>query len=124
EGGSGASCPGGRRQAGLSIVECSAALVILVGWLVLFAGGILIDTKPYRYAISPEGVWAMDGTIDAPAVERYSPPAGEPHVMAAWAVVLFFYLPLNLALVCVTAGALGAFGSRANLHNDEDVRDS
>lgn len=105
---------------GLSAAETGAALLILMAWLVLFAGGILIDTKPYRYAISPEGVWAMDGTLDKPQAERYTPPRNPPGLVASWAVVLFFYLPVNLALVCVTAGALGAFGSQANLQNDQD----
>lgn len=113
-----------RRAAGLSAVESGSAALILIAWLVLFAGGILIDTKPYRYAISPEGVWAMDGTIDKAAAERYTPPRVVPGRVEAWVVVLFFYLPLNLALICVMAGALGAFGSRANLHNDDGHPDS
>ncbi len=116
--------PPSRHPGGLGIFERAGALLVLLAWLVLFAGGIMIDSKPYRYAISPEGVWAMDDTLDEPEEARYRPSGGVPHPVQAWAVVLFFYLPLNLALICVTAGALGALGNRANLQSDEDVRDS
>jgi hypothetical protein len=44
--------------------------------------------------------------------------------LTAWAVVLFCFLPLNLAWVCAAAGALGAFGSRANLSDDQTHRAS
>lgn len=105
---------------GISKAEATAAALILVGWLVLFSGGIMVDTRPYRYAISPEGLWAMEGTTSQS--ERYVPPGATPDLIESWAIVLFFYLPVNLALICVMAGALGSLGNRANLQGDGDQR--
>ncbi len=108
------------RRSGLSTRECLFATLVLFLWLVLFTGGTLIDTRPYRYAISPEGVWAMDGELREPQSERYVPTGEVPGQVVSWLIVLGFFLPVNLALVCVMSGALGAFGSLANLQTDDE----
>jgi hypothetical protein len=45
----------------LKRIECFFALLIFVFWLILFVGGITINTRPYRCAISPEGVARWKG---------------------------------------------------------------
>src|SRR5690606_27408616 len=98
--------PQGSQRKGLSIPENLAAIALLVGWLILFTGGTLIDTKPYRFAISPEGVWAMERAAEVPPENRYVPPNGVPGFFESWIIVLVFFLPVNLALICVTSGVL------------------
>lgn len=43
---------GGRPLAGLTPLQVGLAVFILLLWLHLFAGGMLVDTQPYRCAIS------------------------------------------------------------------------
>ena len=114
------AAPALQRPSGLNMVECLAAAAVLLLWLMLFTGGTLIDTRPYRYAISPEGVWAMDDELRQPNAERYVPAGEVPGQVVSWLIVLAFFMPVNLALVCVTAGTLGAFGSLANLQTDDE----
>jgi hypothetical protein len=130
--------------------EGVAALAALVFWLVLFAGGIMIDTTPYRCQISPEGVRALDtrrddpcaldttqsGTaqsmaaaeVDTLAARRAQSAAGArpaqdaPSLWLAWLVVMLWFLPVNLAWLCATAGVMGAFGNIANLSHDQAPR--
>jgi hypothetical protein len=110
----------------LKPVECFFALLVLGLWLILFAGGILMDTEPYRCAISSGGVQALQvrssSNESARDICKKYEPLPSPMSsswFSAWFFVLFLFLPLNLALICVTAGALGTFGSIANLHNDQ-----
>lgn len=117
----------GRRLPGLKPAESFAALVILAFWLLLFAGGILVDTKPHRYWISPGGVHALDAQAastgtQAPYVPSVAEEESKPHLLVSWLVVLLWFLPVNLALLCAAAGALGAFGNRANLHHEQEKR--
>jgi hypothetical protein len=124
-------------QKRLTIIECTAAFGVFVGWLFLFAAGILIDTEPYRIAISPEGAAAMAAEetplpgAGAPAAPEAQAPAATAPVqpltsskplMISWLVVLMCYLPLNLAWLCITSSTLGAFGNRVNLSDDEAQR--
>jgi hypothetical protein len=78
---------------------------------------MLIHTEPYRCVISREGVQASQPLSNPSDVckQLKEPPAS---LFSSWFVVLFLYLPLNLALICVIAGTLGTFGSIANLHAD------
>lgn len=125
----------------LTRLECVVAFAVLVVWLLLFGGGILVDSEPYRSQISAEGVEALkaegrrgqeaaqSGVSDVPVANAPHPPvsaaaAGRPserasRLLAAWAVVLTCFLPLNLAWLCVAASALGAFGNAANLSDDD-----
>ncbi len=109
----------------LKPAEFALTVLLFAGWLMVFAGGILIDTQPYRYRISPTGVAALENTPVAEAVPGLESrtPSPAPGLITSWIVVLLWFLPLNLALICVTAGGLGAVGQRANLHAD-DVRRS
>jgi len=96
-------------------------LVVLGIWLNLFAGGILIETKQYRCAISPGGVEALQprSAPPKPCGDAEPAPPFSSRWFTSWFFVLFLFLPLNLALICVTAGALGTFGSLAKLHDDQ-----
>jgi hypothetical protein len=107
---------------GLQLVEGAASFFVFLLWLILFAAGILVDTRPYREHISPSAVVAMEApaataTGTAPAAQN----AAAPHsgnIFKAWLVVLLCYLPLNLAWLCATSSTLGSLGSRANLSDD------
>jgi hypothetical protein len=55
------------RTAMLNRREVAGVIVVFVGWLGLFAGGILIDTKPYRLKISPGGVAAESQAQGTPS---------------------------------------------------------
>jgi len=117
-----------------------AAQAVFAAWLVLFAGGILVDTKPHRVAISAEGARALDTEVGSSGSSRLpesddpastgiplTRPArstikGVPTSLAiAWVVVLTCFMPLNLAWLCVASSALGAFGNRVVLADDGDV---
>jgi hypothetical protein len=100
--------------------------------LLIFAAGILVDTRLYRQVISPAGVIALDaevpGAITGPGTSDAPPPAAAPasavSTIRAWLVVLLCFLPLNLAWLCVASSTLGAFGNRANLSDDEAQKHS
>lgn len=66
----------------------------------------------------------MEGERGEALEQRYSPDREPPGKLVAWLVVLGFFMPVNLAVVCVLAGALGAFGSLANLQTDDEDRGS
>lgn len=105
---------------GLRLLEGASSFLVFVLWLILFAAGILVDTRPYREHISPSAVVAMEtppapGAASAPAAPST---AHAGNIFAAWLVVLFCYLPLNLAWLCATSSTLGSLGSRANLSDD------
>jgi hypothetical protein len=115
---------------------------VLVAWLFLFAGGILVDTTPFRCVISPSGVQVLaeegktsvagkpactDAQVQGAGMWVPGWPAswGKAYVLGiSWLAVLLFFLPLNLALVCATAGTLGAFGGKANLQDDSTPHNS
>jgi hypothetical protein len=103
----------------LSAPQCASALAIFVGWLLLFAAGIVVDTKPYRTAISPTAAALLETDNQAAATSAATAaPVDSPSKVAAWLVVVTCFLPLNLAWVCALASALGAFGNAANLADD------
>jgi hypothetical protein len=119
------------------------ASLVLISWLALFAGGILVDTKPYRCVISPSGVQVLadEASTSGPRGLDVCTPEQKTgadmwvpvwpqswrgaYVLAfSWVAVLLYFLPLNLALVCAAAGALGAFGEKANLQDEETPHNS
>ena len=108
----------------LSARQCAGALAMFVAWLALFAAGIVVDTKPYRTAISPSAAALLEtanpgaATGAAPAVVGPVDPSLK---AVAWLVVVTCFLPLNLAWVCALASGLGAFGNRANLADDRST---
>lgn len=124
----------------LSAPEGLLTVVTFVLWLILFGGGILIDTEPFRRTISPQGAAALAGELSdtlaatAPtpadiegshtieltlaAAEAPQETAG-PGLLVSCLVTLLWFLPLNLALLCAISGILGAFGNRANLHAED-----
>lgn len=129
------------RVAKLGLPECALGFGVFVLWLGLFGGGILVDTEPYRQAISPDGAARLsDEGRPAATREREgrepSPPAASPsatqsvtatnkrHLLRAWLVVLTCFLPLNLAWLCLSASTLGAVGNLANLSDDGDPSQS
>jgi hypothetical protein len=105
--------------------ECVAVVLIFFFWLSLFAGGIIVDTRPSRCLISEAGVKALEGEVNY----NKSPcnVQGDPNVLKmlkASGIVLFWFLPINIALICTSAGVLGTFGNRADLADDMSARPS
>lgn len=130
-------------QLQLNNYERLLASLVLIAWLFLFAGGILVDTTPFRCVISPSGVQVMANEANPSRprevevctaeqkqgaglwVPGWPQSWGKGYVLAvSWLGVLLFFLPLNLALVCATAGTLGAFGGKANLQDDSTPHNS
>jgi len=120
----------------LSPLQACVAFVVFVAWLALFAGGILVDTRPYRTQISPTGVAALQGqsstrgstpnATDSPdqgLASSTNAPTGVSNV-TAWVIVLLCFLPINLAWICATASVLGSYGSRAELGDDKTAASS
>lgn len=122
----------------LNAKECLAAFVVFALWLVLFGGGIVVDTEPYRNAISPGGVKKSQAEAIALGDQKDNPKdnpskaagaesdqgkvpdwiAGRRGLIKSWFVVMLWYMPINLVFLCGVAGVLGAFGNRANLSDD------
>ena len=119
--------------------ESVLAGLFLVAWLLLFAGGIVMDTTKFRCVISPGGATQLaaegrpsEGLSRADVckdVEFWVPSwptalsAGDARfykLVISWIGLILFFLPLNLAMVSGAAGAMGALGNRANLE-DEDT---
>jgi predicted secreted protein len=104
----------------LKRVECFFAIIVFVFWLALFAGGITVDTRSSRCLISEGGVKALEEEA-----KYKNNPCGQFDVITktmlfrASVIVLLWFLPINLALICATAGALGSFGNRADLSDDK-----
>jgi hypothetical protein len=124
---------------GLSRGQTVLAVFFLLSWLFLFAGGITMDTTKFRCVISPEGATqlAAEGKVgqqvepkDICSNQQVWVPAWPAKLANAyslgvsWLVVLLFFLPLNLAMISSAAGALGAFGNRANLEDDQTSQKS
>lgn len=130
-------------KSGLTWWQTVGTGFLLLAWLSLFAGGITMDTAKFRCAISTQGAlqlaaearpgqpedvcakaeyqkWMPLGGGD-PQTSRW---AGVYRSAVAWLAVLLFFLPLNLAMVSATAGALGAMGNKANLEADPVERKS
>jgi hypothetical protein len=80
---------------GLRSLDKALVFVAFLLWLVLFAGGVCIDSSPYRQAIAGAGP--------------------EINIFVAWFVVVAVYTPTNIALLSVFAGLLGALGAHARL---------
>jgi hypothetical protein len=103
-------------------VERGGAFFVFVLWLLIFAAGILVDTRSHRQAISAEGVVALDseaaGTTPETPSAAGAPTADTTRLLRAWLVVLLCFLPLNLAWLCAASSVLGALGNRANLSDD------
>ena len=122
---------------GLSRIEALLAGFFLLSWLFLFAGGATMDTTKFRCAISPGGATKLaaeatpgqavgelckNETIWVPA---WPAELANTYTLAvSWLAILLFFLPLNLAMVSATAGALGAFGNKAHLEPDERPSES
>ncbi len=116
--------------------ECFLAAFFLMSWLLLFAGGIVMDTTKFRCAISPDGAKQLAAEAkpgEAITVESvcggkdlWVPAAlkgisGSYKLTVSWVGLILFFLPLNLAMVSAAAGALGALGNRANLEDEKTV---
>jgi hypothetical protein len=120
------------RDQALGIIECGAAFLVLLLWVGIFAGGILVDTEPYRIAISSSGAALLKDVPPATgaaapasaATPESRTPVALPGQTRSWIVVMLCFLPLNLVWVCAASSALGAFGNRANLGTDQAAKRS
>ena len=122
----------------LTRLQILLAAFVLVLWFFLFAGGISMDTSKFRCAISPGGATALaaearpgqtvsvesvckdqDFWVPAWPVKLSEQSAAAYKLGISWLGLLLFFLPLNLAMIACAAGALGAFGNRANLEHEQ-----
>lgn len=128
-------------RANLSIAQCAGSVALLFAWLILFGAGIMVDSAPYRSLISLQGATAMaaeevallDGAASAAASRPVATASatvrsvgsaaevGLAQLLKAWFVVLFSFLPLNLAWLCVASSTLGALGNYVNLSDDRPL---
>lgn len=110
----------------LSVAGRASAVLVLIVWMNLFAGGYLISSEPYRCKVDPTGVRRLVG-YDEKSVKVPDPcpgvtqPARGGAWFGAWGITLVTFIPFNLALLCASAGLLGAFGNKAKLHPEEDI---
>ena len=112
--------PAPAARKGLRLFEGASSFLVFVLWLILFAAGILVDTRPIASTSVPPRSWRWKRRPSPGAAVAPARP-GTAHagsIFTAWLVVLFCYLPLNLAWLCATSSTLGSLGSRANLSDD------
>ena len=89
-----------QRQIQLSGRELSLGIVALALWFVLFSGGILIATQPYRLELeNPSGVTTM---------------------IVSWLVVCAFWTITNIGILSCIAALIGALGRRTRFTSRTD----
>src|SRR5262249_14127652 len=76
-------------RARLQLGSCLGAFGVFVIWMALFATGILVDTEPYRTAISPTAVAKLKAAAAAAAGAQSDAAAAAvaaalPHPLMAW----------------------------------------
>jgi len=100
---------------GLSPSQIAMIFIIIALWIMIFLGGILVNSEPYREIVSSYSLTAAK----APAV---NPDSGKDtiNVFTAWLVVVFFYTPTNILLLAMISGILGALSRMARLHTKEE----
>jgi hypothetical protein len=77
----------------------------LVLWVLLFSGGLHIETYDYRRVLAPITFETNEKTAEASlkspiAVHHITPP---PNVVVAFLVATLFYTPTNLAVLALLA---------------------
>ncbi len=72
--------------------EYGFGALVLAAWFVLFTGGMLIDTSPYR--------------------SRLADPANLLDGLRSWSIVLSFWTITNIGFLCCLSALLGAFAVR------------
>ena len=97
---------------GLGLAGRALVVALLLGWSSLFLLGILMDSAPYRKAISPTGFQQTVPEEVFASVVAYDGP-----VLVAWSITFLCYTPINLGILCLLAGILGTLGQRAMLHD-------
>ncbi len=111
---------GDRTTVGLTPAQTVLAGYFLFVWLNLFAGGMLVDTAPYRCAVSWRAVEAIspDKPLSAHPCNAYwtwdekeqrsffnrpvfADGGGRPFMqpLMTWLLAMLFYTPLNLAFI-------------------------
>jgi len=96
---------------GLNPVRKIIAFIAILCWIVIFLGGILVNSEPYREVISNYAFTAVE-TESVNAVQSDN----KPSFFVALLVVVLSYTPSNLVLICMCAGLLGALSRIAKLH--------
>jgi len=88
----------------------------VLAWLLVFAAGLLIDSKPYRDRISPQPAVAIaasgsevTGTGQTPVIP--SRPTSVDLNWRAFGMTMLVFTPLNAALLVLIAGFIGGCAS-------------
>jgi hypothetical protein len=71
--------------------------IVIAVWIIVFLGGILVDSSPYRTQIA----------------------SGQGGLLS-WLIVLLVYTPTNIAMLSLLMGLLGALGRCATLSADKE----
>lgn len=105
-----------RAPLGLNARGIIIAVVAILLWISLLMAGILVNSQPYREAITNFHFTSTESSTGTEA---------SPSFMTAAVVVLLCYTPSNLIFLCMVAGLLGALSRIARLHakGEEDEPD-
>lgn len=103
--------------------ECFCVILVFFFWLALFTGGITVDTRPSRCLVSQESVKALEDqtTSRTNPCDQFGAVTKTMFLQAS-GIILLWFLPINLALICASSGVLGTFGNRADLSDDASPR--
>ncbi len=89
---------------GLTTREKILTFVMIVIWMLIFIGGIIVNSSPYREIVAGHSYAEVATTGESP------------NIYLAWLMVLLFYTPTNVLVLCMGAGLLGALARIAKLH--------
>ena len=90
----------------------ATGIIALLMWFALFAGGLTIDSSPFREVfIIPKSV-SVEETIVPVSARPAAATISSATPLVAFLAVIAFYTPLNVALLTLLAGLAGGCASR------------
>lgn len=98
-------------EKGMNKRQMLLTFLVLFLWLMVFVGGILVNSAPYREVISNHSFTTL-----SEATAESQMPQSKADIYVAWLVVILFYTPTNVAFLSMIAGLLGALSRIAKLH--------
>jgi hypothetical protein len=96
-----------KQKNGLTPSQKVLTFVMIVVWMLIFIGGIIVNSAPYREIVSSHSYASIN---DAEPTQQ------QPDIIIAWLMVIFFYTPTNILILCMCAGLLGALSRISKLH--------
>lgn len=102
------------KKIGLSIKQQLLACLILALWLIVFTGGLLISSAPYRELVVNHDYINISGK----AISSYA--GSGPSIFWAWILVILCFTPTNVLFLCMSSGILGSLSRIAILHSRKE----